>query len=39
MPPEIMGGFFNLNAPTKYDGPKADIYSAGGSVLRGKDGG
>lgn len=29
MPPEIMGGFFNINAASNYDGTKADIYSAG----------
>ncbi|KIZ02564.1 hypothetical protein MNEG_5396 [Monoraphidium neglectum] len=29
MPPEIMGGFFDLNNATNYDGTRADIYSAG----------
>ena len=29
MPPEIMGGFFNVGAPGNYDGTKADVYSAG----------
>ena len=30
MPPEIMGGFFNVSNAPNYDGTKADIYSAGG---------
>ena len=35
MPPEIMGGFFNLNAASNYDGTKADIYSAGAAMMWG----
>ena len=29
MPPEILGGFFDLKSAPNYDGTKADIYRAG----------